>query len=390
VDKKNLLLISHTYNDFVKDQVETVAPDFAAISVCVRYNIALKYLSRLPLPQFSSYKVKRHLDLTGLPGNVAVYPTEILYGPSESQNRKLGDLHARKLISDIRKNALRFDLVHSHFTYSAGYAGARVKEKYATPLIVTAHGYDIYYLPFKDADWKEKIEYVLGTADHVITVSRSNLDCIKKLDVSTPVTVIPNGFKKNLFFPRDQAECRRILNLPHDKKIVLAVGVLEHVKGHRYLIDAMHAIRADRNDTLCVIIGGGSQRSSLEHQIRDLGLQGSVILAGDKPHDSIPVWMNACDIVVLPSLSEGNPLVMFEALGCGKPFVGTKVGGVPEVIISDTFGLTCEPSNPGDLAEKIAVALDRNWDLAEIVRYADNFTWDTISKEIISIYHSVL
>ena len=77
--------------------------------------------------------------------------------------------------------------------------------------------------------------------------------------------------------------------------------------------------------------------------------------------------MNACDLFVLPSLNEGNPTVMFEALGCGKPFVGTKVGGVPEVIASDDYGLLVEPADPEDLAEKILVALDREWDREAIL-----------------------
>jgi glycosyltransferase involved in cell wall biosynthesis len=81
---------------------------------------------------------------------------------------------------------------------------------------------------------------------------------------------------------------------------------------------------------------------------------------------------------------------MFEALGCGKPFVGTNVGGVPNVIISDTYGLLARPSDAGDLAEKILIALDHTWDREEIVRYADHFTWEEISKEIMKVYHSVL
>lgn len=61
-------------------------------------------------------------------------------------------------------------------------------------------------LPFRDEEWKEKIEYVLNTADYIITVSNSNLKCINKLNVKTPVKVIPNGFNSNLSYPKDPAE----------------------------------------------------------------------------------------------------------------------------------------------------------------------------------------
>ncbi|MBA7480155.1 N-acetyl-alpha-D-glucosaminyl L-malate synthase [subsurface metagenome] len=256
--------------------------------------------------------------------------------------------------------------------------------------MVTGHGYDVYSLPFKDDEWREKIEYVLNTADHIITVSQSNLACIKKLDVSTPVTVIPNGFRSDLFYPRDSSECRKALKLPQDKKIILTVGNLEPVKGQKYLLEAVQKIVRERRDILCVIVGAGKLRTALERQIRSLGLEDYVVLAGGKPHDEIPLWMNACDLFVLPSLNEGNPTVMFEALGCGKPFVGTTVGGVPEVITSDDYGLLVESADPKDLAEKILMALDREWDREAILAYAERYTWENIAKEIMDIYEQAL
>jgi len=256
--------------------------------------------------------------------------------------------------------------------------------------VVTAHGYDIYSLPFRDNGWRKKIEYVLNTADHIITVSHSNLGCIKKLDISTPVTVIPNGFSSGLFYPRDPLECKKRLNLPQDKKIILSVGNLVPVKGQRYLIEAMQKIIRERKDILCVIVGSGKLRTKLERQIHSFGLDDYVLLAGGKPHDAIPLWMNACDLFVLPSLNEGNPTVMFETLGCGKPFVGTRVGGVPEVITSDDYGLLVEPADPEDLAEKIQVALDREWGRETILRYAERYAWENIAKEIMKVYEKVL
>ena len=114
------------------------------------------------------------------------------------------------------------------------------------------------------------------------------------------------------------------------------------------------------------------------------------MLAGGKPHDEIPVWLNACDLFVLPSLSEGNPTVMFEAFGCGKPFVGTRVGGVPEVITSNEYGLLVDPANPDDLAEKILMALDREWNREAILACSERYTWENITKEIVSVYDQVL
>jgi glycosyltransferase involved in cell wall biosynthesis len=82
--------------------------------------------------------------------------------------------------------------------------------------------------------------------------------------------------------------------------------------------------------------------------------------------------------------------VMFEALGCGKPFVGTKVGGVPENITSEVYGFLVEPANSEELAEKILIASDKEWDYEKILRYAERFRWENIVEEIMRVYKETL
>ena len=390
ITDKKLLIICHSYNNFQKDSIEGLSRYCKEINVLVRTNPFAEISNYLPVPQLEGFKRSYKIDLLHTPLNINVIPTPLWYLPGNRFYKFIGAKHFNAVDKMIQHQHLTFDIIHTHFTWSAGYAGARLKENYNVPLVVTAHGYDIYSLPFKDNEWQNKIKYVLNTADHIITVSQSNLACIKKLNISTPVTIIPNGFRTDFFYPHDSSECRKMLNLPQDKKIILTVGNLEPVKGQTHLIEAVTKIMQDRENILCVIVGTGKLRTAFECQIRSLGLENSIILAGGKLHNEIPLWMNACDVFVLPSLNEGNPTVMFEALGCGKPFVGTKVGGVPEVITSDEYGLLVDPADPEDLAEKILVALDREWDREKILRYAERFTWENIVREIVSVYKQVL
>ena len=81
---------------------------------------------------------------------------------------------------------------------------------------------------------------------------------------------------------------------------------------------------------------------------------------------------------------------MFEALGVGLPFVGTAVGGVPEIITSEDYGLLYPPKDPKCLAEKILIALEKDWDREKIRKYAEQFTWENIAKKIINIYTQVI
>jgi glycosyltransferase involved in cell wall biosynthesis len=81
---------------------------------------------------------------------------------------------------------------------------------------------------------------------------------------------------------------------------------------------------------------------------------------------------------------------MFEALGCEKPFVGTKVGGIPTIITSEDYGLLCEPANPKALAEKGLTAFDKEWDGEKILEYAERFRWENITEEILKVYETLL
>jgi len=389
---KDLLMVCHSYNDFQKDPTEIIAPYFSSVHVLVRTNVMadLAQYLHLPIPQLVYFSSRYKIDRKGVPPNVHINLTPVMYFPTDRGYKTLGDKHLAVAEALIQKQGLTFDLIHSHFTWSSGYVGSRLKEKYSVPLVVTAHGEDIYSLPFKDAVWRKNIEYVLNTADAIITVSRNNLNCIRKLDVTTPVHVIPNGFKEDLFCPKEMAECRRLLGLPLDRRIILTVGIYEPVKGQKYLVEAVSRIVKEKKDILCVLIGFGTERQALEKQIRSLGLEDHVMLAGPKFRTEIPLWINACDLFVLPSLNEGNPTVLFEALGCGKPFVGTKVGGVPEIITSDVYGLLVDPADPDDLKAKILTGLERSWDREAIRAYAKQFTWETIAGKIRDIYTQVL
>ena len=386
----NILFVVHSYNSFQKESINSLCKYCNECSVLVRSNPIAEISKYITIPYLNPFKLDYKIDLTNTPSNVSVYSTPILYAPLDSQYKRLGKKHSNAVEKVIRNNNIKFDLIHSHFTWSSGYAGAKLKEKYNVPFVVTAHGYDIYILPFKDDEWKERIEYVLNSADHIITVSKSNLACIRKLNVNTPVTVLPNGYRDEIFHQRDLKTCRDTLNLPHDKKIILAVGNLMEIKGHKYLIEAMNEVVKHRNDVQCYIVGCGRLENKLKKQIVAAGLQDHVRLVGCKPHDDIPIWMNACDVFVLPSLSESFGVVQIEAMACGKPVVATYNGGSEEIVISEAYGLLSEPVDSEKLADNILSALDKSWDIDEIKEYAKRFMWKNIATEILEVYSSVV
>lgn len=389
LEKSDILFIAHSYSNFQKESINSTSKYFNKCSVLVEYNPITKISEYINISYLRQFNLNYKIDLVDTPPNVNVWPTPILYAPLDSQYKKIGEKHLKAVENKIHKNNINFNLVHAHFTWSAGYVGAKLKEKYGVPFVVTAHGYDIYLLPFKDNEWKNKIEYVLNSADHIITVSNSNADCIKKLNTNVPVTVIPNGYRSNLFYPIDTLKCREFLRLPLDKKIILAVGNLVEVKGHKYLIESIKRIIGSRKDIQCYIIGWGKLQRKLKKQIAAAGIQDYVKLLGGKPHNEIPLWMNACDVFVLPSLRESFGVVQIEALATGKPVVATFNGGSEEIIVSEDYGLLVNPGNSYELARNIEVALNKEWNTEKILTYAQKYQWENISKQIQEIYQKI-
>jgi glycosyltransferase involved in cell wall biosynthesis len=272
-----------------------------------------------------------------------------------------------------------------------GFIGASLKSSYDKPLVVTAHGGDVYDLPFRDSWYNNLARYVLSESDKVITVSHFLAEKLSELGVSSKkLHVIPNGYDENLFKPLPSKAMRKKLGLPLNKPILLSVGNLVDVKGHTYLIDAMDIVLKKQTDVMLVIIGSGPLKERLQKKVNKLGLNGKIMLVGRKPHNEIPVWMNASDLFVLPSLGEGFPTVVPEAMACGKPVIGTCVGGVQEAVANESVGVLVSPKDPEMLAQAILEALDRKWVPRTIVGHARQYSWHNLVEQILSVYQEVL
>jgi len=318
--------------------------------------------------------------------NVEVYYPRCTYIPLFWLSKILIDNRLQVVERCVEEHHLNFDLIHAHFTWPFGYIGVKLKEKYRKPVITTIH---------ENGDWFDQeigmdhplINAAWSGADALIRVNRKDVPVLKRYNEQ--VYAIPNGFSP-AFRPIDMAVARDRLGLPIDAKIIFTLGNLVKRKGFNYLIDAMELICNQRGDVLCFIGGTGSERRRLQKQINRLRLDKKVKLLGSVPGGTLPLWMNACDLFVLPSLSESFGVVQIEALACGKPVVATRNGGSEEIIISDEHGLLVKLADPEDLTEKILVALDREWDRKAILAYAEQYIWEIIAGRIIAIYQDVL
>ena len=384
---KNLLVIAPSYTSYVKNQVEAIASHFNHVYVLVRLNPIAEISKILPINYLKPFTKSAKINEINKPENVTVIPTLVYYIPTKMGRQLLYKSHYHSVEKTLKKYNIKFDLIHAHFTSSSGYVGARLKYNYNKPLIITVHENRDWLITEYESKNKNVI-YAWKTADILCRVNSVDIPILKQFNSN--VLCIANGFDENHLKQLDRVECRNKLGLPSDAKIIFSLGLLIERKGYDDLIDAIHRITLTNRKILCYIGGHGKIKNKLQNKINKYNLQDTVKLLGFIEDDLIPIWMNACDVFVLPSHSEGNPTVMFESLGCGIPFIGTNVGGIPEIITSPKYGLVSDPKNVESLAINISNGLDCQWDQSEIHNYAKNFTWKSIGKNYLILYQSLI
>ena len=290
-----------------------------------------------------------------------------------------------------------FELIHAHMLVPDGWAAARVAGGLGVPVLATAHRADVLDVPARGGAQRTQVEQAVAWVDQVVAVSRAMRAACEGL--ATPrrdVVVVPNGADTRVFFPRERADARRRLGLPLDDRIVTFVGVLTPRKGIDTLFEAMGILARDPGGApLLVVVGIGELRDTLEARARALGIGPRIRFVGKVPHDDVALWMAAGDVFCLPSLSEGLPTVVCEAMACGRAVVATAVDGTPEIVDDGATGLLVPPRN----ADALAAALRRvlgddtlraRFEAEALTRATSTYTWAANARAHVGLYEALI
>jgi glycosyltransferase involved in cell wall biosynthesis len=248
----------------------------------------------------------------------------------------------------------RFDVVHAHLPYAAIGARAAIRRirPHRPALVYTEHNtWDRYHPATRRAN-----SLTFGWNDAAIAVSEGVAASMGRPRRGWPsVHVIPNGVDVDALRREalDRDTARKELGIPGDQPVVGTVGGLMPKKGHRVLVKAAREIAARHPEVLFVFVGLPVDPEPIRREIAEAGLDDRVVLAGYVPRAAS--LMPAFDIFCLPSLFEGLPVSLLEAMSLGLPSVATRVGGVPEVVADGRDALVVPPGN----AWALAVALGR-------------------------------
>ena len=191
--------------------------------------------------------------------------------------------------------------------------------------------------------------------DRVIVVSKDLQARLGRYYGRKKIICIHNGIgyesEKSGSGKSDIVKIRSTLGVSHEEYLLGSVGRLTAVKGHEFLIRAVALLNKDRGrkPVKAVLVGDGPLRKDLEDLAFHLGVGNHVIFVGHQ--DDPNGFLQAMDVFVLPSLSEGIPLALLEAMVASQAIVATRVGGIPEIIEHGGNGLLVEPANEHDIAK---------------------------------------
>lgn len=241
----------------------------------------------------------------------------------------------------------RYDLVHAHYVL----AGVVARIQFRYPLVLTHHGPEAFW------GWQAPLcRSMSRLVDRTIVVTEQIKASIG-LDSSV---VIPCGVDFELFKPLDQRWSREQLGLPKDKRLVLFVG--------RY---------PERRKRFDIV------QNAVDH-LKVGGMDVELVVSYKEPYEKVPLYMNACDVLVLPSEHEGSPQVVKEAMACNLPVVSVDVGDVPDVLAGVEGCYVCH-RDPVSIAEKVKLILEQR-NRTNGRDKTQRYELSSIAKRIIQVY----
>jgi len=299
-----------------------------------------------------------------------------------------GVLYAASLAPEIRRRRGRHDVVLGSWAFPDGVAAVALARLLGVPAVVKVHGSDMN-VAARMPSVAPNLRWALPRARRVVAVSRALAEVVASFGVPAErIDVIPNGVDTSLFRPRDRGMARA--ELGHgDGRWLLYVGRLEEGKGVLDLLDAFKLLARRRGDVRLAIVGDGTLRVACERASNG-PLAGRILVAGPQPFERVPLWMAACDVVVLPSWAEGTPNVVLEALASGRRVVATAVGGTPDVVTAPALGELVPARAPGLLAEALGRAVDGSYDPAQVALAGTRGGWAESARQLEASLRSAL
>lgn len=290
---------------------------------------------------------------------------------------------------------LKPDVLHAGWVPSAGFIAALSGYR---PLLQMPWGSDILLVPNKNVFYRKMTRFALRRADMVISDAEFvKQEIIRLTDIGeSKITVFPRGIDLNLFLPdhRTRVRVRKRLKWV-DNPILIMTRKLGPIYGVSDFIDAMAIVVGRNPGARALIAGDGPLRDSLEKQADELGLSNHLRFLGNVPNADLPEYLNAADIYVSSSYSDGSSLSLLEAMACALPAVVTDVPAILEWIEDGNNGMVVPRGSPERIADAIIriirdPEMSRNMGQENLAIAKKRADWDRNFEVLESIYKSIV
>jgi D-inositol-3-phosphate glycosyltransferase len=326
------------------------------------------------------------------------------------------DEFTAKLQAHVEMEGRSYDLIHSHYWLSAEVART-LAPRWGVPRVQMFHTLGLVKREVMDedidgeSDVRVQIEKRAVRESTAVTAA-SEIEVGELVDLydadPAKIEIIPCGVDPNVFRPMRQMDAREALGRDQCERIVLFVGRIEQIKGIDILLRALGLLffrHPEYRSDLCLLVVGGAldagddapetekieELRRLVHQHR---MEANVAFVGSIDQQRLALFYAAADVCAVPSLTESFGLVALEAMACGTPVVGTKVGGLQTLIEHGESGLLVPAGDYQALAEAIAQVLSDHrlrMHLAHGARdRAEHYSWRVVGDKVEALYARIL
>jgi len=284
----------------------------------------------------------------------------------------------------------RPDVIHAHWVIPTGFIAVLVGKLLGIRVITTVHGSDAFSL--RSSILMRLKKFTLNNSSAWTSNTHSTADAaMGGTSISVP-KIIPMGVDVQLFASGDRNLQRS--GLKAREYAILFVGRLVEKKGCDILIKAFnHVTRHCSGKVVLWIVGDGDEKQTLKELVKDLGLSATVRFFGARSNEHLPDFYAGADLFVLPTLEEGQGVVLLEAMAGGVPIIASQVGGVEEVIDNGVTGWLVKPSTPDFWGDKMSECLNSARLRVTVAKAAKSkvmsYDWSVIAQYFTKLYETV-
>ncbi|HET7629288.1 MAG TPA: N-acetyl-alpha-D-glucosaminyl L-malate synthase BshA [Bacillales bacterium] len=288
----------------------------------------------------------------------------------------------------------RLDLLHVHYAVPHAVCAFLAKKIVGDHLkiVTTLHGTDITVLGY-DPTLVEMIRLGIDQSDKVTAVSDDLIQQTRELiETNKPIETVYNFVDENVYYKRDSSALRERFRIRPNEKVIVHVSNFRGVKRSPDVIEVFAKVREQMAAKL-LLIGEGPDLNTCRKLVAQKQLEDDVFFLGNQKN--VAEILSMCDLKLLLSEKESFGLVLLEAMACGVPAIGTKTGGIPEVIVDGETGYLCEVGDLADMSRKaISILTDagtqESMSKKAVERVCETFHSEKILRHYERIYYEIL